>query len=269
VRFNIQHIAAKKLASAYTSRQHRINQIGVVLYVALCGVGLVRLANAVPPDAAWVVAFGAILGILASDFFTGFVHWACDTFGRSDTFFWGRVFIRSFREHHVDQLAITRHDWAQCNGEACLVGIPLTLPLVIFVPQAGYNWAIFFWSFAFFMLVFSALANQFHKWAHQKETPRFVAALQRTGVLMSFRHHQQHHRAPYTRGYCITVGWMNPILDRIGFWRFLEQRSMRRWGNLPREDDVGTEGALQIMEYLEMTLPSNVIARLDSQTGRS
>jgi len=269
VRFKIQHIAAEKLASAYTPTQHRINQIGVFLYVALCGTGLFRLANVVPAELAWIVGVGAFVGILLSDMFTGFVHWGCDTFGRSDTFFWGRIFIRSFREHHVDPLAITRHDWAQCNGEACLVGIPLTLPLVLFLPGAGSGWVIFFWSLAFFMLVFSALANQFHKWAHQKETPPLVGFLQKTGILMSFRHHQKHHRAPYTKGYCITVGWMNPILDRIGFWRFMENVSMRIWGNLPREDDVGTEGALQIMEHLEMKIPPNVRVQLDAHTSRS
>ncbi len=31
-----------------------------------------------------------------------------------------------------------------------------------------------------------------------------------------------HHTAPRDKYYCITVGWMNPVLDKIRFFRFLE-----------------------------------------------
>jgi hypothetical protein len=35
-------------------------------------------------------------------------------------------------------------------------------------------------------------------------------------------HHQIHHDTPHDKYYCITVGWMNPLLHRLRFFRFLE-----------------------------------------------
>ena len=46
--------------------------------------------------------------------------------------------------------------------------------------------------------------------------------LQRAGLILSPEHHAIHHAAPHDRHYCITVGWMNPMLDKLGFFRGLE-----------------------------------------------
>lgn len=65
----------------------------------------------------------SVLGIFGADYISGIVHWFCDTWGTIDwpivcffvaqiyIFQIGRSFIKNFRQHHVDPLGITRHDW--------------------------------------------------------------------------------------------------------------------------------------------------------------
>ena len=36
-----------------------------------------------------------------------------------------------------------------------------------------------------------------------------------------------HHTAPRDKYYCITVGWMNPVLEKIRFFRLLEKAIAR------------------------------------------
>ena len=73
-----------------------------------------------------------------------------------------------------------------------------------------------------FTALFVFCTNQFHKWAHTKNPAGWVRLLQRAGLILSPEHHAVHHAAPRDKYYCITVGWMNPLLDKIRFFRFLE-----------------------------------------------
>jgi ubiquitin-conjugating enzyme E2 variant len=49
-----------------------------------------------------------------------------------------------------------------------------------------------------------------------------VRALQRARLILSPEHHAIHHAAPQDKYYCITVGWMNPVLERLRFFAFCE-----------------------------------------------
>jgi hypothetical protein len=49
-----------------------------------------------------------------------------------------------------------------------------------------------------------------------------VRWLQRARIILSPQHHNIHHAAPHDKYYCITVGWMNPLLTRIKFFRLCE-----------------------------------------------
>ena len=49
-----------------------------------------------------------------------------------------------------------------------------------------------------------------------------MRALQSAGLILSPEHHSIHHASPQDKSYCITVGWMNPLLDKIGFFRICE-----------------------------------------------
>ena len=80
--------------------------------------------------------------------------------------------------------------------------------------------------------------NQFHKWAHQTHPPRFVAWLQEKRLVLSSSHHAIHHTYPHDRYYCITVGWLNPWLERIRFFPRLERLITHYTGAIPRQDDM-------------------------------
>jgi ubiquitin-conjugating enzyme E2 variant len=89
--------------------------------------------------------------------------------------------------------------------------------------------------------------NQFHKWSHLDRPPRLVAFLQKLHLILPPEHHAVHHRAPYAKYYCITTGWLNEPLHRLGFFQGLERTITALTGQLPREDDLGRSAALALV----------------------
>jgi len=153
---------------------------------------------------------------------TGLVHWACDTWGSDRTPWLGPALIRDFRIHHRDPDAMLAHDWVSVNatpGAAAVAGLGLlTLPAL----QPELAARPFAYAAMLALLVFGGAANQLHQWAHAPRAPRWVRVLQRGGVLLSPRRHARHHAAQHTAAYCISTGWLNPLLDGVGAWRALE-----------------------------------------------
>ena len=90
------------------------------------------------------------------------------------------------------------------------------------------------YAFACALIGYAAAANQLHRWAHMEAPARPVRWLQRSGLVLSPRRHARHHRAPRTSAYCISTGWLNPLLDRSGCWRALERAVARASGVAPR-----------------------------------
>jgi ubiquitin-conjugating enzyme E2 variant len=78
-----------------------------------------------------------------------------------------------------------------------------------------------------------------HQWAHQSEPPRVVAWLQRAGLMLDRGQHARHHTPPFVANYCITTGWCNRALTRVGFFPALERAITRVTGIEPRQDDQG------------------------------
>jgi len=180
---------------------------------------------------------GALLGLalltgyLASDLLSGVFHWFFDTWFSPDTRFIGRAFVRTFREHHVDPDAICRHDFVETNGSNVLAGC--FLMVCGLYTEADYAAGALLSSG-----LFMSATSQIHKWAHSARVPRLVRRLQRVGVILSKEAHELHHRPPYDRAYCITSGWLNPVLRRLEFFRTLERIIHAVTGALPRRDDL-------------------------------
>lgn len=204
-------------------RGHRALEIVSILLFAgtLIDLGIV-VSRAARGPVVWLgVGAAALIGYLAADFISGVVHWAGDTVGDETLPLFGKNFVRPFRMHHLAPKDITRHDFVETNGNSCIVSAPVLLALLLFMPRAAG-----FWFFAGLALLFTTFfvfcTNQFHKWAHADAPPRVVRWLQRAHVILSPSHHDVHHAAPHDEYYCITTGWMNPLLGRTRFFRRCE-----------------------------------------------
>lgn len=163
--------------------------------------------------AAWMLA----------DFLTGLVHWAEDVFLNEETKF---EFLNQIKEdndfHHIKPTAMLFHSyWGNINTSA-----PFTIPLSISLYFSGAPLVL--WLAVFF----ATFANITHRWAHtpRRQIPKIVVKIQKTGLFISPRHHNEHHFKPgglvakrdANKHFCPMTNYLNPILDRIGFFRRLK-----------------------------------------------
>jgi len=198
----------------------------------------------------WGAIFlGGILGIIFSDFTSGVVHWAADTWGSLEVPLVGPTFIRSFREHHLSPTAMCDHDIIEANGDTVMIILPVLAFLgyknMLANSSDGIHTSsrdLLFSSFWLMLSVGTALTNQFHKWAHMNKPPRVVEFLQSWWIILPKRIHNPHHRPPFDVNYCITTGWLNPFLTTIRFWRGAEAVISFFTGWIPREDDYKWTG---------------------------
>ena len=195
----------------------------VVLTIWL-GVSLARFVT----EGWWLAVLIALpLGVATIDLLSGVVHWACDRFGDAGTPLLGPLLIRAFREHHVDPRQMIEHDWIETNGEPCFFSALALAMLAFLAPSVESGLGAAALALVWTMAAVGSWANQVHKWAHMSRAPTLAQFLQRVGLALRPDEHACHHRAPHDSSYCISTGWMNPFLDRIGLWSWLE-RSLRR-----------------------------------------
>jgi len=199
------------------ARSHRVLEVcGLILSASLTIATAVLALRALPEGGVWLALLAGFAGLCLADFISGFVHWSADTYGQPTTPILGG-FVRTFREHHADQVDITRHDFVETNGDVCIFSSPVHFTLLCVVENP------FALSCILGLFVGSYTNSQIHKWAHSAEAPWLVRVCQRTRLVLSPAHHSQHHSGPHLTHYCITTGWMNTLLDGVGFFRALEQ----------------------------------------------
>lgn len=227
------------------SRGIRTLEYGSIAVFAALEIALaVKLLPAAVSEP-WLLLGVVLFSYIAADFVSGFVHWAADTWASVDTPVIGKALLRPFREHHVDPLAITRHDFVETNGNNCLISIP---PLLIAMALPTETlWGIAAAEFIGGLVFWVLLTNQFHKWAHLPQRPRWMSVLQRLHLILPPAHHQVHHTAPFNRYYGITTGWLNVPLDKLGLYPALERLLTATTGMIPREDDLGASEAVKVM----------------------
>ncbi len=173
-----------------------------------------------------MIALELVAVWLLVDFVSGVTHWAEDSYGRETTPVIGRWVVGPNLLHHRDASAFVSRNWLASSWDLAAAGATI-------LAVAGLA-GMLTWHVGLFVLL-GANANQIHKWNHMRRShvPLAIRALQRLYLLQSPRHHAQHHRGTKDSHYCVITELLNPLLDRVGWWRMLE-RLLTPFLGLPR-----------------------------------
>ncbi|MBA3513784.1 MAG: hypothetical protein H0T77_05355 [Pyrinomonadaceae bacterium] len=170
----------------------------------------------------WLTGLAIPLALVLADFIGGLVHWGADTYFSEDTPVVGPALIKPFRQHHIFPRDICTHTLVSIVGNVCILAVPV-LALCLYLLWVSPHGLIAFAVLCTTLMAAATVAtNVFHKWAHQEKPSPGVRWLQRMRLVLEPGHHHVHHTAPFKMHYCITNGWLNPLLNKIGFFRRLE-----------------------------------------------
>ena len=217
--------------------------------ILVCWIGIVANAALIAWTGVWVVREFAsyapgplylglitLVALFFADWFSGFVHWATDTW-------FDEVRLTSLisiaREHHLYPHHILayrfRHYVAYSSWPTLVLVGPFALLLTLGLTR----------STATFGAVLSCLivsATMFfgtyaHRLGHRQSDNRLVRWMQRRRLLIDPRYHSLHHRGNHDTHYCVINGWANIVCDRIGFWRLAERLIEQISGAVARQND--------------------------------
>ena len=174
-----------------------------------------------------ITAFGVIVLI---DLVSGIVHWAEDTFASESTPIIGKWIVVPNVIHHKNATAFVSNSWTESSWDLLVVGIVVVL--------MGWAYGFLIWYVWLFVLL-GVNANQIHKWNHMRiaEVPALIHALQWLRLIQRPTDHAAHHRGQKNRAYCLITPFLNPVLDRVGFWRALEKVTVPIF-TAPRREDL-------------------------------
>jgi ubiquitin-conjugating enzyme E2 variant len=228
--------------AGYSRTFRMVEVLAIISFWGLC----LAIGQRVAPLAReyfWLILSAAGVGFILADLVSGIVHWAADSWGSTEMPVLGKTLIRPFREHHVDPKAMTLHDYVETNGANCLISLPVALG-TYWLPLDVEGWVgptLFVVVSMTSMIFWVMMTNQIHKWSHLEEhqTPALVRWAQRVHLVMPPQHHQRHHTPPFDTYYCITTGWLNPPLHRLGVFRALERLVMATTGASLRRGAIG------------------------------
>jgi plasmanylethanolamine desaturase len=209
-----------------------LDAVGFLALALALGWALPRLAPAAAAAPSALLVVAALGGLVAADLACGVIHWIGDTFFEPETPWLGPWLVAPFREHHRDPAAIAEHGFAEVGGSSALAVAPAVAAGGALAALPG-ALAAAAGAFLVSLGLACAATNAIHRWAHVPRPPTPVAWLQRRGLILSPAHHARHHAGDHRRAYCITTGWLNPVLDRTQLFACLE-RWLRGHGSLRR-----------------------------------
>ena len=186
------------------------------------------LSYAALRTAMWVV-IKVILCFAVADVMVGVVHWLEDSYGSPSWPLIGAAIIAPNLVHHDKPRAFLANSYWK------LVDVQATIALVGIAVTACLGWC----SPELVLVLFLAVnANVFHAWAHRSrsENGRLIAFLHDVKLLQGRAHHGRHHGGKRNTTYCAITAWMDPVLDRLGFFRVMERMIKAVTGVGPRID---------------------------------
>jgi len=159
-----------------------------------------------------------LLLILLSDFITGHIHWWEDAYGNPNWKFLGlgKYVVLPNLEHHKYPRKLCEGSFFDRIKISLITG--MFILFIIYLIFHKLNWQ------TIFVIVYSSLANEFHSMSHKtdKENGKIVCMMQKIGLIQSRKMHGYHHTSPYNINYCVMTNYLNPILNKIKYWEFLE-----------------------------------------------
>lgn len=170
----------------------------------------------------------ATLVILLLDFIAGVVDWATDSYGRADTPVLGPLYIAPNIRHHRHACDFMLRNYWQSSWDLLLVG---ALIVAVAWTLGRLTWEV--WLF----VVVGSNAILIHQWMHRtrKENGPLISMLHDLRLIQTPRHHARHHSGAKNTHYCPVTAALNPLLDAIGFWRWLERIVFIVFCALPRD----------------------------------
>jgi plasmanylethanolamine desaturase len=212
--------------------------VGVAVFVPAILSIVVDVASGAGNMGPWAMALVVplLLGCIAADLFTGFLHFFADNFYSVDTPIIGPAFVFRFRQHHEQPSIICQLSFRELNGPAMMLAMPILIPVALLVPVATTTWGLVLGTFVASMMFFGGFTNQIHRWAHAPgRVSSVVRMAQRFRLVLSPAHHRAHHRAPHDVHFGITNGWLDGLLDRYRMWHRLADLMVRM--GMPRAED--------------------------------
>ena len=162
-----------------------------------------------------IILLKVILLILLADFISGIGHWLEDVYGNPNDTWIGRKIVQPNLQHHKTPRSFLQGSYWDRNGMVIIICVFLMIIITIIF---GFYWGMFF------VLTYLSQVNEIHAISHRsdKENNWLFRSLQKIGLIQTRKHHGWHHQAPYNCNYCILTAYLNPILDKLQFWFYIE-----------------------------------------------
>ena len=154
--------------------------------------------------------------ILLTDLITGTVHWWEDAYGNPNWKVLGKLVVIPNLEHHEKPRKFLKDSsWSR---------IRLSLIIATILLAGAYFLNVLVWEVVF-VLIYASFANELHAISHRtkKENGRLIGWLQWIGLIQSKRMHGLHHTSPYNVNYCVMTCYLNPMLNKLGYWEKIER----------------------------------------------
>lgn len=153
--------------------------------------------------------------VLLSDFISGLIHWLEDVYAKPGMPLVDQIAVDN-QLHHDKPRDFVKKNWFQSCWDSVLAGI--------IIIAAAWYFDVLSWPIILFVSLV-ANANQVHKWAHQNQQEKhsIVTLLQKLKLLQTPREHAKHHSGEKNTHYCVITNVLNPVLEKINFWRNLER----------------------------------------------